>query len=64
MLGTADDVLTPLSNFTREIQITDLLRDGTAVVNPNLRQIVVIVRYQVNGGWQNYRLTTYVSSFS
>lgn len=64
VLGTGDDVLTPLSNFTREIQITDLLRDGTAVVNPNLRQIVVIVRYQVNGGWQNYRLTTYVSSFS
>jgi hypothetical protein len=64
ILGTADDVLTPLTNFTREIQITDLTRDATTVVNPNLRQIVVIVRYQVNGGWQSYRLTTYVSSFS
>lgn len=64
VLGTADDVLTALTNFTREIQITDVMRDGTAIVNPNLRQILVIVRFQVNGAWQNYRLTTYVSSFS
>jgi hypothetical protein len=64
VLGTGDDVLTPLTNYTREIQITDLMRDGTTIVNPNLRQIVVIVRYQVSGSWQTYRLTTFVSSFS
>jgi hypothetical protein len=35
-----------------------------AVVNPNLRQIKVIVKYKVAGFWRSYTLTTYVSSFS
>jgi hypothetical protein len=64
VLGNADDPLTPLTDYTREIQISDVLRDGTAVVNPNLRQITVTVRYNVNGWWRTYTLTTFVSSFS
>ena len=63
IMGTADDI--PLTDFTREIQITDLMTDyAPIVVNPNLRQIKVIVKYKVGGAWRTYTLTTYVSSFS
>lgn len=64
ILGNTDDVLTPLTDYSREIQITDLMRDGTSIVNPNLRQITVIVRYQVDNAWRTYTLTTYISSFA
>ncbi len=63
ILGTADDV--PLTDYTREIQISNMFMDGsTTVVNPNLRQIKVIIRYKVAGSWRTYTLTTYISSFS
>lgn len=55
-LGTADDVTTPLSGFTREIEIRDL--------EPNLRQLRVIVRYRTFLGQRQYVLTTYVSAFA
>jgi prepilin-type N-terminal cleavage/methylation domain-containing protein len=64
IIGNADDAQTPLSTFTREIQITNLMKDGTSVVNPNLRQITVIISYTVSGVARTYTLTTYVSSFS
>ena len=65
VLNTGDDVLTPLTNFTREVAITPLFRDGsTTVVNPNLRQVTVTVRYKVGDWWRSYTLTTYVSSYS
>ncbi len=56
LLGTADDLRTPLSGFTREIEIRDL--------GPNLRRIRVIVRYRSDGGERQYVLTTYVSSYA
>lgn len=64
-LGTSDDVLTSLTDYTREIQITDLMLDADPTkVNPNLRQITVIVKFRVDGTlWRSYTLTTYVSSF-
>jgi hypothetical protein len=64
VLGNSDDGLTALSNFTREIAISDLMRDGTTDVNPNLRQITVTVRYIVQGITRSYTITTYVSSFT
>jgi hypothetical protein len=64
ILGNDDDGLTPLDGFTREIQIADLMRDDGSGVNPNLRQITVIVRYRVERAWRSYTLTTFVSSFS
>jgi prepilin-type N-terminal cleavage/methylation domain-containing protein len=65
ILGTADDLLEPLTDYTREIQISDMFTNGsTTIVNPNLRQIKVIVRFKVSGFWRTYTLTTYVSSFS
>jgi type II secretory pathway pseudopilin PulG len=64
LMGTSDDVLVPLTDYTREIQITDLMLDADPTkVNPNLRQIKVIVKYKVTGMWRTYTLTTYVSSF-
>jgi hypothetical protein len=56
LLGTADDVRTPLSGFSREIEIRDL--------EPNLRQLRVIVRYRTFLGQRQYVLTTYVSAFA
>ena len=61
--GTTDDI--PLSDYTREIQISDVMTDyAPIIVNPNLRQIRVIIKYKVSGGWRTYTLTTFISSFS
>jgi len=54
--GTADDVVVPLNDFTREIEIRD--------IGDNLRQIRVIVRYQIGHLVREYTLTTYISSFA
>jgi prepilin-type N-terminal cleavage/methylation domain-containing protein len=62
ILGTADDVNMPLSMFTREIAITELLTGG--VPNPNLRQLRVTITYRVGSTERTYTLTTYVSSIS
>jgi type II secretory pathway pseudopilin PulG len=63
-LGNSDDVRQPLTNFQRKIAITDLNRDTTAEINPNLRQITVTIKYTVNGIERSYVITTYVSSYS
>jgi type II secretory pathway pseudopilin PulG len=62
ILGTADDVQSPLTMFTREIAITELLTGG--VPNPNLRQLRVTITYSVGSSQRTYTLTTYVSSIS
>lgn len=57
VLGTTDDVRA--ENFTREVLIEDV--DGS----PNLRQVTVIVTYQVGAVRPPpYRLVTFVSAFS
>ena len=56
LLGTIDDQRTPLTGYTREIEIRDL--------GPNLRRIRVIVTYQSDGAPRQYVLTTYVSSYA
>lgn len=56
LLGTADDVRTPLTGYTREIEIRD--------IGPNLRRIRVIVRYRSDVGERDYVLTTFVSSYA
>jgi prepilin-type N-terminal cleavage/methylation domain-containing protein len=55
-LGTADDQIVPLSNFTREIEVRD--------VGPNLRRVRVIIRYLAGSGHREYQLETYISSFA
>lgn len=70
LLGTEDDLSTPLEAFRREIEISEILTDGVA--NPKLRRVVVRIRYgrpvQGDGGEMTpervYELTTFVSSIS
>jgi len=49
-----DDVVFPLDAFTREIDISDIA--------PNLRQIRVIVRYQIGHLARQYELVAFISS--
>ena len=58
-VGTSDDVETPMTTFTREIQISELVP-----LNPMLRQVRVIITYQVGSATRTYTLTTFVSSIS
>ncbi len=55
-VGTDDDFTQPLDNFAREIEICDL--------NNDLREIRVTIRYNVGQQRRQYRLRTYISSFS
>ncbi len=66
VLNNSDDIITRLdsASFQREIVITNLNQDGTTTLNPNLRRIIVNVRYRVLGGWRTYTLTTYISNYS
>jgi prepilin-type N-terminal cleavage/methylation domain-containing protein len=64
ILMNSDDTITTLYDYTREIAITPLNFDGTGVLNPNLRQIQVVVRFKSNSTWNTYTITTYISSFS
>jgi prepilin-type N-terminal cleavage/methylation domain-containing protein len=64
ILGTGDDEVIPLVDFKRQILITPMNYDGTTSVNPNLRQVAVIIRYKVDNYWREYRLVSYVSSYS
>jgi prepilin-type N-terminal cleavage/methylation domain-containing protein len=70
MLGTEDDVRTPLTGYTREITISEIITDGVA--NPNLRRLQIRVRYGklvpnqsgVTEPERVYELTTYISAIS
>ena len=66
LINTNDDgeEQLPESLFTREIDINTLFYDGTITVNPNLREVRVIVRYRLNQVWRTYTLVTYISSYS
>jgi prepilin-type N-terminal cleavage/methylation domain-containing protein len=64
ILATPDDEIVTLNDFTREVEIDTVNFDGSAAVNPNLRQVTVTVRYLVDGAWRTYRLVTFVSAFS
>lgn len=57
-LGTAADIKMPLSNFTRQIIITDVNGE------PNLREIQVIIEYKTERFQRKYTLTSYISAFS
>jgi len=55
-LGTEDDIVVPLNNFSREIEITDL--------GGSLRQIRIIIDYKIGHLDRKYELVTYISSFA
>jgi len=64
LLGNSDDLRMALTNFQRQIAITPLMRDTVSIVNPNLRQITVTIKYTIRGIERTYVITTYVSSYS
>jgi hypothetical protein len=59
ILGTADDQVIVLSNYTREIYIRDVPNE-----NGELRSIVVTITYQSGSTKRTYKLTTYISAYS
>jgi len=63
ILGTPDDVPMSLANFTRQIQINQVLEpDGS--VNPNLKQITVTVSYiGLSATPRSYSVNALISSF-
>jgi prepilin-type N-terminal cleavage/methylation domain-containing protein len=63
VLGTTDDVATPMINYTRQIEIADiLLPNGNP--NPNLRRVTVTIGFRVGPSERTYSLTTYISAIS
>jgi prepilin-type N-terminal cleavage/methylation domain-containing protein len=70
VLGTSDDVRTPLQNYWREIEISEIVTNGTA--NANLRRLRVRIRFgnlvrSSSGELEPerlYELTTFISSIS
>ena len=62
-MGTADDVIVPLTNYQRQILITSVLNPD-ASVNPDMRSIVVTVRVVTPGrGSRDYSTRAYISRF-
>jgi hypothetical protein len=58
ILGAPDSIKMPLTNYTRQIVITNVIG------NPGLRQIQVIMRYTAGRFQRQYILTSYISRFS
>jgi len=63
ILGTADDVVTPLTSMTRTIQIANVI-DANGNIEPNVRQITITMIYPVGNLHRTYTLISYISSFS
>jgi len=59
VLFNSDDVLTPLTGFTRRIQIREL-----TPVNLDLREVVITITYTVGPQSRTYTLRTFISAFS
>jgi prepilin-type N-terminal cleavage/methylation domain-containing protein len=65
ILGTADDKAMSLANFTREIQIGKVFETDGVTVNPNLKQVTVIVTYKTGTSTvpRVYTVNALVSAF-
>lgn len=64
VLGTSDDIIQSLSNFTRQIRITQLL-DTSGNQISTLRSVTITIQYNVpqSSFPKNYAITEYVSSY-
>jgi type II secretory pathway pseudopilin PulG len=62
ILGTDDDIATPLDTYTRTITISDIITNGAP--NPSLRQLTVTIGFRVGDAQRTYTLTTYISRIS
>ena len=63
ILGTTDDTPMSLANFTRQIQVNNVLEpDGS--INPNLKQVVVTVSYTSGSVVpRSYAVTALISAY-
>ncbi|HZR63698.1 MAG TPA: type IV pilus modification protein PilV [Terriglobales bacterium] len=63
IVGTADDVTVSLTNFQRQITITDVVSGGSIV--PNLKTVTVTVQYTVpRSRWpKSYVLSGFISQY-
>lgn len=59
IIGDADDFLTPLNGFQRQVEILEL-----NPVNPDLREVRVTITFQVGPQRGTYTLRTFISAFS
>ena len=59
ILGTSDDQIITLNNFTRQIAIADVANE-----NGNLRQVTVTITYQNGPTTRTYTLVSFISSYS
>jgi type II secretory pathway pseudopilin PulG len=63
ILGTADDVVVPLVNFQRQIDIQSVINPDTTV-NGDLRQITVTIRVNTAGSsHHDFRVSGYISRY-
>jgi prepilin-type N-terminal cleavage/methylation domain-containing protein len=65
VLGTADDIGMSLANFTRQIQISNVLEADGVTFNPTLKQITVTVSYSSAGSTvpRTYAVNGLISAF-
>jgi prepilin-type N-terminal cleavage/methylation domain-containing protein len=65
IIGTPDDVILSLSNYTRTIAITQLTTGTPPTVIPTLVQVTITINYSVPNqpGVKSYVLVEYVSSY-
>jgi prepilin-type N-terminal cleavage/methylation domain-containing protein len=64
ILGTDDDVTVQLTDFRRQIVITDVPANNGNGFHTGVRRITVTIRYRVQNAWRTYTLTTFVSRYS
>ena len=63
LVGTGDDEVRVLSSFERQIEIEPVLYADNSV-NPDIRKVMVSVRYSTPlGGQRTYEVESYVSRF-
>jgi type IV pilus modification protein PilV len=65
ILGTSDDVAMSLSNFTRQIQIGNVLEADGVTIDPNLKQVTVTISYLSGGSSvaHTYSVQALISAF-
>jgi type II secretory pathway pseudopilin PulG len=63
LLGTADDEIWTLTNFQRQITISNVY-DADASLDPDIRKITVNVRFKTNNVWRTVTVSSFVSRFA
>jgi prepilin-type N-terminal cleavage/methylation domain-containing protein len=65
ILGTADDTTMILTNFQRQILVSNVLESDGVTINPNLKQVTVNVQYTTSSmqGTRTYTVNALISAF-